>query len=182
MDDVGVMVCHRPVRPGMMTHVMRWEAASQQMHHCTIYYWWRNVCVHCKTPEAVLTHPSIHMKTTFADVEPNPAIVCVVGPAVVVTFSFNSRQAAVGGAVLAPGGGFLAWATCPSYNPNPNTSIVFLIGVSLAWYFVHCGQYLYQTTIIDIISINVLSTHLALHLARPFIWWHRWNNGILLPK
>ena len=41
------------------------------------------------------------MKTTFADVEPNPAIVCVVGPAAVVTFSFNSRQAAVGGAVLA---------------------------------------------------------------------------------
>ena len=103
---------------------------------CTIYYWWRNVCVHCKTPEAVLTHPSIHMKTTFADVEPNPAIVCVVGPAAVVTFPFNSRQAAVGGAVLAPGGGFLARAPCPSYNPNPNTSIVFLIGVSLAWYLV----------------------------------------------
>ena len=78
------------------------------------------------------------MKTTFADVEPNPAIVCVVGPAAVVTFPFNSRQAAVGGAVLAPGGGFLARAPCPSYNPNPNTSIVFLIGVSLAWYFVHC--------------------------------------------
>ena len=92
--------------------------------------------MHCKTPEAVLTHPSIHMKTTFADVEPNPAIVCVVGPAAVVTFPFNSRQAAVGGAVLAPGGGFLARAHCPSYNPNPNTSIVFLIGVSLAWYFV----------------------------------------------
>ena len=105
---------------------------------CTIYYWWRNVCVHCKTPEAVLTHPSIHMKTTFADVEPNPAIVCVVGPAAVVTFPFNSRQAAVGGAVLAPGGGFLARAPCPSYNPNPNTSIEFPLGVSLAWYFVHC--------------------------------------------
>ena len=94
--------------------------------------------MHCKTPEAVLTHPSIHMKTTFADVEPNPAIVCVVGPAAVVTFPFNSRQAAVGGAVLAPGSGFLARAPCPSYNPNPNTSIVFLLGVSLAWYFVHC--------------------------------------------
>ena len=40
------------------------------------------------------------MKTTFADVEPNPAIVCVVGPAAVVTFPFNSRQAAVGGAVF----------------------------------------------------------------------------------
>ena len=78
------------------------------------------------------------MKTTFADVEPNPAIVCVVGPAAVVTFPFNSRQAAVGGAVLAPGSGFLARAPCPSYNPNPNTSIEFLIGVSLAWYFVHC--------------------------------------------
>ena len=78
------------------------------------------------------------MKTTFADVEPNPAIVCVVGPAAVVTFPFNSRQAAVGGAVLAPGGGFLARAPCPSYNPNPNTSIVFLIGVSLAWYLVQC--------------------------------------------
>ena len=79
------------------------------------------------------------MKTTFADVEPNPAIVCVVGPAAVVTFPFNSRQAAVGGAVLAPGGGFLARAPCPSYNPNPNTSIVFLIGVSfklIARYFV----------------------------------------------
>ena len=76
------------------------------------------------------------MKTTFADVEPNPAIVCVVGPAAVVTFPFNSRQAAVGGAVLAPGGGFLARAPCPSYNPNPNTSIVFPIGVSLDWYFV----------------------------------------------
>ena len=109
-----------------------WKGSEQ----CTIYYWWRNVCVHCKTPEAVLTHPSIHMKTTFADVEPNPAIVCVVGPAAVVTFPFNSRQAAVGGAVLAPGGGFLARAPCPSYNPNPNTSIVFLIGVSLAWYLV----------------------------------------------
>ena len=92
--------------------------------------------MHCKTPEAVLTHPSIHMKTTFADVEPNPAIVCVVGPAAVVTFPFNSRQAAVGGAVLAPGGGFLARAPCPSYNPNPNTSIVFLLGVGLAWYVV----------------------------------------------
>ena len=78
------------------------------------------------------------MKTTFADVEPNPAIVCVVGPAAVVTFPFNSRQAAVGGAVLAPGGGFLARAPCPSYNPNPNTSIEFPLGVSLAWYFVHC--------------------------------------------
>ena len=109
---------------------------SWKMSHCTIYYWWRNVCVHCKTPEAVLTHPSIHMKTTFADVEPNPAIVCVVGPAAVVTFPFNSRQAAVGGAVLAPGGGFLARAPCPSYNPNPNTSIVFLLGVGLAWYVV----------------------------------------------
>ena len=76
------------------------------------------------------------MKTTFADVEPNPAIVCVVGPAAVVTFPFNSRQAAVGGAVLAPGGGFLARAPCPSYNPNPNTSIVFLLGVGLAWYVV----------------------------------------------
>ena len=92
--------------------------------------------MHCKTPEAILTHPSIHMKTTFADVEPNPAIVCVVGPAAVVTFPFNSRQAAVGGAVLAPGGGFLARAPCPSYNPNPNTSIEFPLGVSLAWYFV----------------------------------------------
>ena len=97
--------------------------------------------MHCKTPEAVLTHPSIHMKTTFADVEPNPAIVCVVGPAAVVTFPFNSRQAAVGCAVLAPGGGFLARAPCPSYNPNPNTSIEFLLGVSLAWYFVHCGNH-----------------------------------------
>ena len=76
------------------------------------------------------------MKTTFADVEPNPAIVCVVGPAAVVTFPFNSRQAAVGGAVLAPGSGFLARAPCPSYNPNPNTSIVFLLGVGLAWYVV----------------------------------------------
>ena len=76
------------------------------------------------------------MKTTFADVEPNPAIVCVVGPAAVVTFPFNSRQAAVGGAVLAPGGGFLARAPCPSYNPNPNTSIEFPLGVSLAWYVV----------------------------------------------
>ena len=75
------------------------------------------------------------MKTTFADVEPNPSIVYVVGPAAVVTFPFNSRQAAVGGAVLAPDGGFLARA--PSYNPSPNTSIVFLIGVSLAWYFMH---------------------------------------------
>ena len=107
------------------------------LYHCTIYYWWRNVCVHCKTPEAVLTHPSIHMKTTFADVEPNPAIVCVVGPAAVVTFPFNSRQAVVGGAVLAPGGGFLARAPCPSYNPNPNTSFEFPLWVSLAWYFVH---------------------------------------------
>ena len=79
------------------------------------------------------------MKTTFADVEPNPAIVCVVGPAAVVTFPFNSRQAAVGGAVLAPGGGFLARAPCPSYNPNPNTSIEFLIGVSFAWYVVQCA-------------------------------------------
>ena len=86
--------------------------------------------------EAVLTHPFIHMKSTFADVEPNPAIVCVVGPAAVVTFPFNSRQAAVSSAVLAPGGGFLARAPCPSYNPNPNTSVVVLIGVSLAWYFV----------------------------------------------
>ena len=77
------------------------------------------------------------MKTTFADVEPNPAIVCVVGPAAVVTFPFNSRQAAVGGAVLAPGGGFLPRAPCPSYNPNPNTSTEFPLGVSLAWYFVH---------------------------------------------
>ena len=81
------------------------------------------------------------MKTTFADVEPNPAIVCVVGPAAVVTFPFNSRQAAVGGAVLAPGSGFLARAPCPSYNPNPNTSIVFLLGVGLAWYVVHCLVY-----------------------------------------
>ena len=48
------------------------------------------------------------MKTTFADVEPNSAIVCVAGPAALVTFPFNSLQAAVGGAVLAPGGGFLA--------------------------------------------------------------------------
>ena len=94
--------------------------------------------MHCKTPEAVLTHPSIHMKTTFAYVKPNPAIVCVVGPAAVVTFPFNSRQAVVGdAAVLAPGGGFLARAPCPSYNPNQNTSIEFLLGVSLAWYFVH---------------------------------------------
>ena len=108
---------------------------------CTIYYWWQNVCVHCKTPEAVLTHPSIHMKTTFADVEPNPAIVCVVGPAAVVTFPFNSRQAAVGGAVLAPGSGVLARAPCPSYNPNPNTSIEFPLWVSLAWYFVHCDHH-----------------------------------------
>ena len=98
--------------------------------------------MHCKTPEAVLTHPSIHMKTTFADVEPNPAIVCVVGPAAVVTFPFNSRQAAVSGAVLAPGGGFLARAPCPSYNPNPNTSIVFLLGVGLAWYVVQCVKLL----------------------------------------
>ena len=73
------------------------------------------------------------MKTTFADVEPNPAIVCVVGPAAVVTFPFNSRQAAVGG-------GFLARAPCPSYNPNPNTSIEFPLGVSLAWYFVQCDH------------------------------------------
>ena len=78
------------------------------------------------------------MKTTFADVEPNPAIVCVVGPAAVVTFPFNSRQAAVGGAVLAPGGGFLARVPCPSYNPNPNPSTEFPLRVSLAWYFVQC--------------------------------------------
>ena len=76
------------------------------------------------------------MKTTFDDVEPNPAIACVVGPAAVVTFSFNSRQAAVGGAVLAPEGGVLARAPCPSYNPNPNTSIEFLLGVGLARYVV----------------------------------------------
>ena len=83
---------------------------------------------------SVCTVRPLKLKTTFTDVEPNPAIVCVVGPAAVVTFPFNSRQAAVGGAVLAPGGGFLDRAPCPSYNPNPNTSIVFLIGVSLAWY------------------------------------------------
>ena len=40
------------------------------------------------------------MKTTFADVEPNPSIVYVVGPAAVVTFPFNSQQAAVGGVFL----------------------------------------------------------------------------------
>ena len=57
--------------------------------------------MHCKTPEAVLTHPSIHIETTFADVEPNPDIVGVVGPTVVVTFPVNSRQAAVGGGFLA---------------------------------------------------------------------------------
>ena len=94
--------------------------------------------MHCKTPEAVLTHPSIHMKTTFADVEPNPAIVCVVGPAAVVTFPFNRPQAPIAGAVFAPDGGFLARAPYPSYNSNPNTNIVFLMGVSLAKYFVQC--------------------------------------------
>ena len=106
--------------------------------------------MHCKTPEAVLTHPSIHMKTTFANVEPNPAIVCVVGPAAVVTFPFNSRQAVVGGAVLAPGGGVLARAPCPSYNPNPNTGDVFPIGVSLAWYFVQRARiYLVRQKILE---------------------------------
>ena len=81
--------------------------------------------MHCKTFEAVLTHPSIHMKTTFADVEPNPAIVCVVGPAAVVTFPINSRQAAVGGDVLAPGGGFLARAPCPSYIQTQTQALSF---------------------------------------------------------
>ena len=48
------------------------------------------------------------MKTTFADIEPNPAIVCVARPAAVVTFPFNSQQEAVGGDVLAPDGEILA--------------------------------------------------------------------------
>ena len=88
------------------------------------------------------------MKTIFGDVEPNPAIVCVCGaphthtiapgPAAVVTFPFNSPQAAIAGAVFAPDGGVLARAPYPSYNPNPNTNIVFLMGVSLAKYFVQC--------------------------------------------
>ena len=65
--------------------------------------------MHCKTPEAVLTHPSIHMKTTFANVQPNPAIVCVVGPAAVVTFPFNSRQAAWY---------FVQWVTSNRIHPN----------------------------------------------------------------